>query len=65
MAPPQKISDTVSITSDGRAVVDVRKLLAKKHMQETIQAMRSKTTFVVRRREASELSSAQINVKRG
>lgn len=65
MAPPQKMSDTVSITPDGRAVVDVRKLLAKKHMQETMQAMRNKTTIVVRRREASEPPSAQINTKRG
>lgn len=63
MAPPEKMSDTVSITSDGRAVVDVRKLLAKKHMQETIEAMRNKTTFVIRRRESTELPSTHVNVK--
>ena len=65
MAPPQKISDTVSITSDGRAVVDVRKLLGKKHMQETIQSLRNKTTFVTRRRESAERPVVRVNIDRG
>jgi hypothetical protein len=54
MLPPERTSDTITITPDGRAVVDVRKLLAKPRMQEMIRAMRDKTRFVPSRREPNE-----------
>ena len=38
-------SDTVSVTPDGRIVVDTARLFQKKHVQEMIQKMRSKTTI--------------------
>lgn len=46
--PKLAVSDTVHVTADGRTVVDVRKLLAKKHMQNAIREMRAKTRIVYR-----------------
>jgi hypothetical protein len=40
------VSDTVTVTSDGRTIVDIAKLLAKKHMREMIHEMRAKTRIV-------------------
>ncbi len=67
MAPPKSLSDTISITSDGRAVVDVPRLLAKDRMQQMIREMRSKTTFVHARRETTQLPRPQVQIttKRG
>ena len=42
----QYISDTVSVTPDGRTVVDVRRLFSKKHIQDMMREMRSKTRVV-------------------
>ena len=42
-------SDTVSVTPDGRIVVDTARLFKKEHVQEMIQKMRSKTTAVQKR----------------
>ncbi len=50
--PKLAVSDTINVTADGRTVVDVRKLFAKKHMQEAIRAMRAKTRIVQRKRAA-------------
>jgi hypothetical protein len=53
--PSQKfVSDTVTVTSDGRTIVDITKLLAKKHMQDMIREMRAKTTNVPPRRQSKE-----------
>jgi hypothetical protein len=48
--PKAAVSDTVHVTTDGRTIVDVRKLFGKKHMQDAIRAMRAKTRIVPRRR---------------
>ncbi len=64
MAPPKKTSDTVIITSDGRAFIDVEKLLAKEHMQKTIRAMREKTTFVSGRPVPSKPHQVRLNIDR-
>ncbi len=51
MAPLQRsrVSDTVTVTSDGRTIVDVRKLLGKRHIQDAIRKMRAKTVIVARK----------------
>lgn len=50
--PREKIaSDTVTVTPDGRTIVDMAKLLAKKHIRDMIREMRAKTTP---RRQPSE-----------
>jgi hypothetical protein len=48
MRKRRKVSDTVSITSDGEVIVDVQKLFAKEHMRDTIRQIREKTRFVTR-----------------
>ncbi len=48
--PKLAVSDTVQVTADGRTVVDVRKLFAKKHMRDAIREMRAKTRTVARKR---------------
>ena len=50
----RKFSDTITVTSEGRTVVDVRRLFAKKHMREMIHAMRSKTRIVTPRRPVAD-----------
>ena len=52
--PKQKISDTVTVTPDGSLVVDIPKLLAKKHIQDMIREMRAKTRVVRPRRFRTE-----------
>ena len=49
---PQRkpVSDTIRVKSDGSIVVDIRRLLAKEHMRETIKQMRSKTKVVSAKR---------------
>ncbi len=48
--PSSKVtSDTVTVTADGRTVVDIGKLFSKPHIQEMIQKMRSKTKVVAAR----------------
>ncbi len=42
------VSDTVTVTHDGRTVVDAKKLFAKPHVREMINKMRSKTRQVRR-----------------
>ncbi len=44
------VSDTVTVTADGRTIVDIKRLIAKKHIQEMIGQMRSKTKIVSARR---------------
>jgi ABC-type sugar transport system ATPase subunit len=41
--PRKTISDTITVTADGRTIVDIPKLLAKEHIQKMIHEMRSKT----------------------
>ena len=41
-------SDTVTVTADGRTVVDIPKLLAKEHIQKMMREMRSKTRIASR-----------------
>lgn len=45
MAPLKNmaVSDTVTVTPDGRTVVDVRKLFSKPHMQNAFKLIRAKT----------------------
>lgn len=43
------LSDTVTVTPDGRTVVDTEKLLKKQHILDTMRAIRSKTRLVPRR----------------
>jgi hypothetical protein len=56
------VSDTVTITADGRTVVDIARLLAKEHIRQMITQMRSKTTVVFTRnprsRDARQLTHA-------
>jgi ABC-type sugar transport system ATPase subunit len=46
MPSRKAISDTVTVTADGRTVVDITKLIAKEHIQKMIREMRSKTRVV-------------------
>jgi hypothetical protein len=46
MAERKLVSDTVTVTADGRTIVDIKKLIAKKHIQEMIGQMRAKTKIV-------------------
>jgi hypothetical protein len=41
--PRKVVSDTITVTADGRTIVDIPKLLAKEHIQKMIHEMRSKT----------------------
>jgi hypothetical protein len=61
MAPLKNmtVSDTVTVTSDGRTVVDVRKLFAKPNMQDTFRAIRAKTVRLRRKRRAKVLTADQ------
>jgi len=43
MPARKTVSDTITVTADGRTVVDIPKLLAKEHIQKMIREMRSKT----------------------
>jgi hypothetical protein len=53
--PSQKsVSDTVTVRPDGSIVVDIPKLLAKKHIQDMIRQMRAKTRTVPARRHRAE-----------
>jgi hypothetical protein len=46
-------SDTVSVTPDGRVIVDVHKLFLKESMKETLRAIRVKTSSTVARERKS------------
>jgi hypothetical protein len=54
MPTRRPVSDTVTVTADGRTVVNVSKLLAKEHVQEMIRQMRAKTTIVRPRSQPNE-----------
>ncbi len=54
MPAHKTVSDTVTVTADGRTIVDITKLLAKKHIQEMIREMRGKTKRVSPRRQSKE-----------
>lgn len=41
----ERISDTASTTSDGRTVVDARKLFTKPHVQDTLRRIREKGEY--------------------
>jgi len=43
MPARKTVSDTITVTADGRTVVDIPKLLAKEHIQKMIREMHSKT----------------------
>ena len=57
--PTKIVSDTVTVTADGRTIVDITKLLAKKHMRDMIHEMRAKTTTVSPRRRSKESPTHQ------
>lgn len=38
----QRVSDTISVTTDGRSIVDPKKLLAKDHIRTAIREMQQK-----------------------
>lgn len=49
------VSDTVTVTPDGRTVVDITRLFAKEHIRAMIREMRAKTMIVPpRRRQLQE-----------
>jgi hypothetical protein len=48
MPARKTVSDTITVTADGRTVVDIPKLLAKEHIQKMIREMRSKTRIAFR-----------------
>jgi hypothetical protein len=54
MSRRRTVSDTVTVTADGRTVVDITKLFAKKHIQDMIREMRAKTIVVPPRRQFQE-----------
>jgi hypothetical protein len=41
----QKASDTISVTVDGRTIVDVQKLMEKDHIRAMLKEIRKKTTY--------------------
>lgn len=42
------LSDTVTVTADGRTIVDIPRLLRKKHIQDLMRRMEAKTVRVAR-----------------
>jgi hypothetical protein len=46
-------SDTITVTTDGRTIVDTRRLMKKDHIRAAIQAMQSKTVVVYKKRDAA------------
>ena len=62
LAGNRPISDTVTVTADGQTVVDLPKLLAKKHIQEMMRDIYAKTRIVPRRkRETSDRSTGTVS----
>ena len=51
------ISDTVSVTADGRTVVNVRKLMEKKHIRDMMRQIRAKT--ITMRRATRSLQTVE------
>ncbi len=49
MLRQRNVSDTVTVTHDGRTIVDMKKLFAKQHIREMMQRMSEKTVIVPRR----------------
>jgi hypothetical protein len=47
-------SDTVTVTPDGRTIVDIPRLLQKEHIKKAIEEMKAKTTIVYTRRRHIE-----------
>ena len=45
---PRTTSDTVTVTRDGQAVVDVKKLFNKPEFKARLKAMRNKVVYVKR-----------------
>ena len=45
------ISDTVTVTADGRTVVDAEKLFAKPHIQKMIREIKAKTRIISAKRD--------------
>jgi hypothetical protein len=43
---PFEVSDTVTVTVDGRAIIDVRKLFAKKHVKDKLRRLQDKVVIV-------------------
>ena len=54
----QTVSDTVTVTSDGRMIVDIPRLFQKQHMQDLITSIHSKTVRV--RRDQTEVKPHQV-----
>ena len=50
-AKKQHISDTVTVTPDGRSVVDIARLMATPKMQKTIAEIRAKISGSVPKRQ--------------
>jgi hypothetical protein len=48
MPERKMVSDTVTVTADGRTIVDMEKLMAKEHIRKMIREIRSKTRVVHR-----------------
>ena len=57
MATHSTVSDTVTVTPDGKTVVDIHKLFAKKHIRDAMKQMRAKTKII--RREKGKHSHAK------
>jgi hypothetical protein len=47
-------SDTITVTPDGRTIVDIPRLLQKEHIKKAIEEMKAKTTIVYTRRRNLE-----------
>jgi hypothetical protein len=54
MPERKMVSDTVTVTADGRTVVNIEKLMAKEHIRKMISEMRSKTHVVHRKQRPHE-----------
>jgi hypothetical protein len=50
----KKVSDTITVTPDGRTIVDITKLFAKEHIRAMIREMGAKTIIVPPRRRLQE-----------
>ena len=40
-----KRSDTITVTPDGRTIVDVQRLMQKQHIREMLEEIRRKTSY--------------------
>jgi hypothetical protein len=57
---PGPASDTITVTPDGRTIVDAQKLMRKEHIRTMLADIRRKTIYRRTRKPAADKSVASI-----